>query len=92
MRVSSHIRSSKGPFMRLKRLPLSRKKETSVSRMGVHKPGKLSKGVSGNRVTDRRSIFLMLPALELTRLCINLFSLWLKWSGMIIPRANCLRW
>ena len=52
MLVSSHIRSNKGPFIRLKRLPLSRRKETSVSVIVVHRPGRLSKGVSGIRVAD----------------------------------------
>ena len=92
MRASSHIRSSNGPFIRLNRLPLSRRKETSVSRMVVFKPGKLSKDARGNRVAELRSIFLMLTARELTRVYINLFSFWLKWSGIMIPRAYCLRW
>ena len=50
--VSSHIKSNKDPFIRLKRLPLLRRKETLVSMMVVHRPGRLSKGVSGIRVAD----------------------------------------
>ena len=73
--ASLHNKSSSGPFIRLKRLPLSKNKETSVSSMVVFVPGKLSKDIRGNKAVGRRSMVLTLPACELTRACISLFSL-----------------